>query len=266
MLLILASLIVFAAIFSLILGLSWRKESLLDSRMASLRGEEQVQMTYRMAIKQEPVGTRVIGPLLNALGRRLEVLLPTSWVRGLEKDLITAGEPVTLKGFLAASFLTVATLLLFGFTILTASNLQPAYGMAALAVSGFIGLYLPKAWLNSRMRMRQKILIKSLPDAFDLITTCVEAGLGLDAALARVAEKVEGPFAEELTITLREIPPSASCAATPCASWPSVARWTTSRRSSMPLSRPNPWEPVSRRCCEFRRSSCGFAGANEPSV
>jgi len=42
-------------------------------------------------------------------------------------------------------------------------------------------------------------------DAFDLVTTCVEAGLGLDAALARVAEKVKGPFAEELARTLREV-------------------------------------------------------------
>jgi tight adherence protein C len=48
-------------------------------------------------------------------------------------------------------------------------------------------------------------IIKQLPDSFDLITTCVEAGLGLDAALARVAEKVEGPFAQELRRTLREI-------------------------------------------------------------
>ena len=54
-------------------------------------------------------------------------------------------------------------------------------------------------------RQRQHAIIKSLPDAFDLITTCVEAGLGLDAALARVAEKVEGPFAEELSRALRDI-------------------------------------------------------------
>ena len=60
-------------------------------------------------------------------------------------------------------------------------------------------------WLSSRVSQRQNQIIKSLPDAFDLITTCVEAGLGLDAALARVAEKVEGPFADELSRTLRDI-------------------------------------------------------------
>jgi tight adherence protein C len=39
----------------------------------------------------------------------------------------------------------------------------------------------------------------------DLVTTCVEAGLGLDAALARVAEKTEGPFASELQAMMRDV-------------------------------------------------------------
>jgi tight adherence protein C len=68
-----------------------------------------------------------------------------------------------------------------------------------------MGVFLPRVWLSSRIRNRQKVILKSLPDAFDLITVCVEAGLGLDAALARVAEKVEGPFGEELTISLKEV-------------------------------------------------------------
>jgi tight adherence protein C len=49
------------------------------------------------------------------------------------------------------------------------------------------------------------MITKSLPDALDLITNCDEAGLGLDAALGRVAEKVEGPFAEEMNMTMREV-------------------------------------------------------------
>ncbi|HEY7467502.1 MAG TPA: type II secretion system F family protein, partial [Dehalococcoidia bacterium] len=52
---------------------------------------------------------------------------------------------------------------------------------------------------------RQKEILKSLPDAFDLITTCVEAGLGLEAALARVAEKTAGAFGEELHLMLRDV-------------------------------------------------------------
>ena len=68
-----------------------------------------------------------------------------------------------------------------------------------------IGSMLPKVWLDNRVRHRQQEILKSLPDAFDLITVCVEAGLGLEAALARVAEKVEGPFGDELAIMMREV-------------------------------------------------------------
>jgi tight adherence protein C len=74
-----------------------------------------------------------------------------------------------------------------------------------MLIAGAIGVVLPHVWLMQRMGQRQKVIIKSLPDAFDLITTCVEAGLGLDAALKRVSEKVEGPFADELRRTLRDI-------------------------------------------------------------
>ena len=204
MLLVVASLLVFAAIFSLVVGLSWRNDTALDSRMAKLRGDESSK-SYRASVQQDSVGTRVIGPLAGSLGQKLENVLPTSWVRSFERQLISAGEPITLKSFLVAAFLTEAVLLLFGLTILSAGNLQGMKGIIAVIAAAGLGLYMPKMWLSSRVRGRQKIILKSLPDAFDLVTTCVEAGFGLDAALARVAEKEDGPFGEELTITLREI-------------------------------------------------------------
>jgi tight adherence protein C len=63
----------------------------------------------------------------------------------------------------------------------------------------------PGLWLKGRLGARQKLVLKTLPDALDLVTTCVEAGLGLDGALARVAEKSSGPLADELTRMLREV-------------------------------------------------------------
>ena len=60
-------------------------------------------------------------------------------------------------------------------------------------------------WLMGRVKRRRKEIWRALPDAFDLITASVEAGLGIDAAFNRVIEKVHGPFAEELTRTMREI-------------------------------------------------------------
>ena len=68
-----------------------------------------------------------------------------------------------------------------------------------------MGVYGPRLWLLGRIKRRQKEIWRALPDAFDLITASVEAGLGIDAAFNRVIEKVHGPFALELTRTMREI-------------------------------------------------------------
>ncbi|MEX2080795.1 MAG: type II secretion system F family protein, partial [Dehalococcoidia bacterium] len=56
-----------------------------------------------------------------------------------------------------------------------------------------------------RIKRRQKDIWRVLPDAFDLVTASVEAGLGIDAAFQHVVEKVKGPFAEELARTMREV-------------------------------------------------------------
>ncbi len=203
MLLILACLLVFGAVVSLVMGLATPRGNPMESRVAALRGERPA--TYQLGARQESINSRVLGPLANSLGSKLEQLLPSRWLDGIRHQLISAGEPTTLSGFLAISGLVVGAMLLFALTILTAGN---AGGKEALFLgigSPVVGFMLPKVWLSNRVRARQKAIIRSLPDAFDLITTCVEAGLGLDAGLAKVAEKAEGPFGEELSLMLREV-------------------------------------------------------------
>jgi tight adherence protein C len=62
----------------------------------------------------------------------------------------------------------------------------PAWILVALA----LGFYLPPLWLRGRITERQAEIGRALPDALDLIITCVEAGIGVDAALDRVAGEV----------------------------------------------------------------------------
>jgi tight adherence protein C len=71
-----------------------------------------------------------------------------------------------------------------------------------------VGFYAPDAWLASRTRQRQAALERALPDALDLLVTCVEAGLGLDAALQRVATELRLAWpilAREFDTTFLEI-------------------------------------------------------------
>lgn len=151
-------------------------------------------------------GARMVSPLLHAATRGLGSLLPKSLLSGVERKLVAAGEPMNLQGFL--TMVIVATIAAMGFGLLIMFVMAQQIGAMQFGIFGalaLIGFYMPFYIVNSRAKQRQHAIIKSLPDAFDLITTCVEAGLGLDAALSRVAEKVQGPFAQELSRSLREI-------------------------------------------------------------
>jgi len=153
-----------------------------------------------------PFGERVFRPVLRGATSALGQLLPKSMLAGVERQLLIAGEPMTLNGFLTMLLVSTGAAASLGVLItLVAGVTLSVFAIGMIAILGVIGFFMPFYMVRSRARQRQHAVIKSLPDAFDLITTCVEAGLGLDAALARVAEKVEGPFAQELNRALRDV-------------------------------------------------------------
>jgi tight adherence protein C len=85
-------------------------------------------------------------------------------------------------------------------------ELAPAIAIAFICIAFFF--FLPNMWLNSKIQTRQQLIGDALPDSMDLLVTCVEAGLSLDAAMARVSQELElvAPIlAQELKQTLLEI-------------------------------------------------------------
>ena len=68
-----------------------------------------------------------------------------------------------------------------------------------------IGFLLPEFWLGGKIKARQKIILKMIPDTLDLLTISVRAGLGFDAALAKVVEKLPGPLTDEFRRALAEV-------------------------------------------------------------
>ncbi len=198
---LLAAAAVFLTVFFFLLAVSGG-ESGVRARLQTLWATpEQREPTRTLTVRQ-----RLLAPLTDAIVQLVRRLLPTRMLENVQHQLLVAGEPMTLNAFLTIQALLTVGLLIMGLLLLVSGALQPGL-MAFLIVAGggAIGFMLPQVWLRSRASARSGQIIRSLPDAFDLITTCVEAGLGLDAALARVAEKVKGPFAEELRRTLREI-------------------------------------------------------------
>ena len=67
------------------------------------------------------------------------------------------------------------------------------------------GVFVPMFLLRRSAKSRQKKVWRSMPSALDLLTTCVEAGLSLDFAMQRVAERYKGPLADEIERMIREI-------------------------------------------------------------
>jgi len=197
-----AALVAFAAVLSFVLALGGRQAG-MRSRLDAIRARPG---TVQMPEPTMPASGRIFAPITRAIAQQAAHMMPIGMLKGIEQKLVLAGEPITVSAFImmrlicAGLFFSLPLLLVFGGGMKIG---MVSFGL--IAVFGLVGLMLPGMWLSSRVSQRQNQIIKTLPDAFDLITTCVEAGLGLDAALARVAEKVEGAFADELSRTLRDI-------------------------------------------------------------
>lgn len=88
----------------------------------------------------------------------------------------------------------------------TPMELPPAISIAVIATA--LMFFLPNMWLSGQIKKRQALIEEALPDSMDLLVTCVEAGLSLDAAMSRVAQELElvAPLlAQEMKQTLLEI-------------------------------------------------------------
>jgi tight adherence protein C len=200
---LLAILAVFGTVFLLVLALGGGDRRVY-SRLDMIRGPERARDEEGEPTRS--LGQRVFVPLGQAAVGLARRVLPTPVLEGIQQRLVIAGEPMTLSTFMVFQLMTPATFVAFPVLVVLGAGLTVTpITLLAMGGLGLGGALLPNLWLSQRVGQRQHQIIKSLPDSFDLITTCVEAGLGLDAALARVAEKVEGPFSDELRRALRDV-------------------------------------------------------------
>jgi tight adherence protein C len=155
----------------------------------------------------QPIHKRAILPGLSRLGRRLRQLAPAEQLERMDQILQHAGSPPRwdAERLLAAKAVTAAALFLITvlFGMLLGASLFRVSLMAA--IFAFLGYLLPGTLLRSRAQERQAAIQRALPDALDLLSISVRAGLGFDAAVDRVAREVGGPLAEELRRMLREM-------------------------------------------------------------
>lgn len=206
MLIALAGISVFGAVMSLAYALFGRSSaSSMETRIQDFRSRA-VALQEDEVDLELPFGDRVLRPSIESFSRTISSILPASVLADIQKQLVMAGNPMTAQSynvFWAVMFCTFAGLGVIMFIALPGSLLIHKTLFAIMFSA--IGFIFPRMWLKGKVKARQKRVLKAMPDAMDLITTCVEAGLGLDAALARVAEKSSGPLADELSRMLRDV-------------------------------------------------------------
>jgi len=156
-----------------------------------------------------PVGTfeeRVLEPAFGVLARVLSSTAPDQMRAQAREKLTMAGNPMSVSTFLA-----LRGLAFFGLPLAYAAYASVsvrAWGpqqLLFLALAVMLGRMLPNMVLNSRIRARQTMIERSIPDAVDLIVACVEGGLSLDGAMMKVTERMKGPLADEISRALHEI-------------------------------------------------------------
>jgi tight adherence protein C len=163
---------------------------------------------------EQPFSERVLRPLIQRLAAfgerftRKKNQTPQQRENATDKTrrrLLLAGSPnrwtasdwlgVKIMGALAGA--GIGALL----TALMGADLLPL----GLLIGGGIGFVAPELWLSRKISVRKKKIQKALPDALDLLVISVEAGLGFDAAIARVVQKSDNELSHELARVMAEM-------------------------------------------------------------
>ncbi len=162
------------------------------------------------AVEQElakPFAERVVRPWLHRLARIAERMTPRGSAENVDGKLNAAGRPwhLNAREFTGLRVLSIMVFLVPGFVALRGIDGSILMRMAAAGLCIFVGVMLPDFMLARAAGERKAQIRRTLPDTLDLLMVSVEAGLGLDAAIQKVTEKLQGPLADEMRQALQEM-------------------------------------------------------------
>jgi len=190
---------------ALVIGLGApREEEVLQARLAEFAARD-VPVTLEEIELSIPFTQRVIIPILRQIAEFINRFTPQSIIETIRRRLELAGNPVRLGAGEFFVLQIIAGLGLFGLTHVLLLRAPPLQRWALSLSIGGLGFYYPMLWLNQQIARRKKEILKTLPDALDLLVICVEAGLGFDAAMQRVAERWNNELGKAFARVLQEI-------------------------------------------------------------
>src|SRR5438477_5851685 len=148
---------------------------------------------------QRPIAERTLKPIVQGLAAIISRFYPANTARSLQIRLKRAAmETTSVEFFLGVKAFVGIVAAVGASALLNLMTGDPIFTAGGLFCGLVVGFLVPDFYLNSRAGGRGGAILVQLPDAVDPLTVSVEAGLGFDAAIIKVTEKMKGPLTEEL--------------------------------------------------------------------
>jgi tight adherence protein C len=163
----------------------------------------------RLGVRARPQAThfreRVMVPMRDRLAGGVLRINPRTNLENVQVRLLSAGVG---RRFTATGFLALKGGLALGglvFALMLGAASRGATGLLFFAGFAFAGFFAPEGFLTMLIRRRKDEIGAALPDALDLLSVSVEAGLGFDGAISKLTEFMDGPLVEEFSLMLSEM-------------------------------------------------------------
>jgi tight adherence protein C len=156
---------------------------------------------------QQSFKDRVIVPMYQSMLGVLGKLSPQKNVDKVRLSLQAAGNPGNITPTMFSGMrlaLAVALVVIFGGVTLSSMD-NTMMALMYTSLGAILGYMLPSIWLGQKIKQRKKNITRALPDALDLLTISVEAGLGFDVALQRVTDKWDDDLSREFKRVLSDV-------------------------------------------------------------
>jgi len=198
------AILLFAAMIGMAFSGQGGKQASFEERLRQMSREPgKIDLTEMELSK--PFSERVLLPMIESLSGMISKITPQEVLKETSRKIAMCGMKIKPSIFVA-----VQVILAIGFPAFLASvgvmeKQGGMKGVGILLVAGLMGYFMPDMWLKGKVGARKMDITRKLPDALDLLTVSVEAGLAFDMALSKVVEKLRGPLAEEFSKVLHEV-------------------------------------------------------------
>ncbi len=203
--------VIFISVVGLVLGVGlWlSRDEVLGRRLGRLSDDPEKPGSLAQADDGWRVTVaRVIEPIAWLSTPKEDWASSNFRIRFMQAGLRGPGWPVIFFGAKTLLTLSLPGLLILYRSVLSEPSAAPTMALAMLLLPAAVGYYLPNLVLALLTRSRQHSLEEALPDAVDLIRVCVEAGLGLDAAMGRAGAEMDlysHTLADELRLVMLDL-------------------------------------------------------------